>query len=264
MRRVITFIACHVWWSFVGFLRLFGQRPLWALRLFIVRFLFFITRRFFGPIQTPDDYLIETSNELISYWSFFVEHECRDEQLMCDLAATNEPVIVDVGANAGMFTHWIWHQKPTAQFLIFEPQPRMVQKIQTTSKRTGAQVAIHQKGVSDQIGTADFFSSADNDTTASLCPESPKSVKTTIAVVTLDSAIENPEIFLLKVDVEGAECQALRGAAKVLVRTRYLLVEAHTQQALDRIHSVLEDKWVAKQVGTSDFLLTKKPLAPRA
>lgn len=264
MLRVISFISCHVWWSLTGFLRLLVHQPFWAIKLFFVRFLFFVTRRFFGPVTTPDNYIIESSNELISYWSFFVEQECRDEGLMSELAATRRPVIVDVGANAGMFTHWIWSQKPEAQFIIFEPQPKMVQKIQTTSKRTGALITIHQKGVSDQIGTAVFYSSSDNDTTASLCPEGPKSVKTTIPIVSLDSTVPDQDIFLLKIDVEGAECEALQGAAHVLFRTRFLLVEAHTQQALDKIHATLGNQWHAKQVGTSDYLLTKKPLTRKA
>lgn len=105
-----------------------------------------------------------------------------------------------------------------------------------------------------------FYSSSDNDTTASLCPEGEKSVKTTIPIVALDSVVPDLEIFLLKIDVEGAECEALRGATNVLLRTNFLLVEAHTKQALDKIHTTLGNKWTAKQVGTSDYLLTKKPL----
>lgn len=128
MIRIITFISCHVWWSLIGFLRLFVRQPLWAVKLFFVRLLFFVTRKFFGPVATPDNYIIESANELISYWSFFVEQECRDDQMMRALSTTRSPVIVDVGANAGMFTHWIWSQNPEAKFIIFEPQPKMVQK----------------------------------------------------------------------------------------------------------------------------------------
>lgn len=193
-----------------------------------------------------------------------MEMECWDEHLMQELAQAIHPVIVDVGANAGMFTHWIWHQKPDAKFLVFEPQPRMVQKIQTTSNRTGATVTLHQTGISNRIGTADFFSSNDHDTTASLCPEGDKAVRTTIPITTLDASVTAPSIFLLKIDVEGAECEALEGAISVLSRTRFLLVEAHDKKALDKILGTIKrHEWVTKQVGTSDFLLTKKPLTTK-
>ena len=91
----------HLLPSLTGMVRTLLRHPLFGLQLLAVRMRFFITRRLNQPVSTPDGFLIETTGELISYWSFFIEREgCVPEWLEA-LARQSKPLILDVGANVG-------------------------------------------------------------------------------------------------------------------------------------------------------------------
>jgi FkbM family methyltransferase len=230
------------------------SRPLWALKLLIARAGFFFSRQLSHPIPTPDGFVIESGHQLVSYWSLFVERECWAREWTDALRSEPSPLILDVGANAGLFTHLVWTKRPDAQFIAFEPLPRMARKISDWKTRTGAALTLHEKGVSDNTGTATFYASEEGDPTASLKPEGPKPLKFTIPLVTLDSVVPDRPVLLMKVDVEGCECEVLCGAARTLSQTRFLILEAHTPEALAKIEKQLGLGWHSKRVGASDFL----------
>ena len=227
------------------------------MRLLTARAGYFFTRRLSRPISTPDGFVIESDHQLVSYWSLFVERECWAREWIEALRVEPAPLILDVGANAGLFTHLMWTQRPDAEFIAFEPLPRMAAKIIGWRNRSGAKLTLHQKGVSDNEGTATFYASEEGDPTASLRPEGPKSMKLTIPVVTLDSVVPDRPILLMKVDVEGCECEVLAGGSRTVERTRYIILEAHTPEALAKIQNQLGPHWSAKQVGASDFLFKR-------
>jgi FkbM family methyltransferase len=241
-----------------GFPRFFFAQPADAFKLLGARARYFFSRRFAGPIATSDGFLIETSEELISYWSFFVERECLTPEWVDLLLSEDKPLILDVGANAGLFSHRVWTLKPGAEFILFEPLPRMGRKIEQWAKTTGARHTLHKKAVSDQCGKMTFYAATDNDTSASLVPEGDKPLKYDVEVVTLDSVIPDRPILLMKIDVEGVECQVLAGARRTLERVRFIILEAHTKEALDRIKQALGDQWLDRQIGASDYLFVKR------
>jgi FkbM family methyltransferase len=249
------FAAIHGVPSLLGLLRLFVTSPLWTLKLLKARTTYFRTRELRHPLKTPDNFVIESTGELVSYWNFFVEHECWDDEFVNALRAQSKPVILDVGANAGLFTHWMWLLKPDAQFIVFEPLPKMANKITEWGVRTGADIVLHQKAVSDHCGTAEFYSEGENDLTAGLRPVSDKSLKLTVPLTTLDTVVPDKPILLAKVDVEGFECEVLSGGRRTMSRTRFLIIEAHTPDALARIQKLLGTGWRTKAVGASDYLM---------
>jgi FkbM family methyltransferase len=247
----------HFFPNLIGFPKYFFAHPQFALKLFMARTRYFFTRRLEHPITTSDQFLIEDTEELVSYWSFFIERECRSREWVNALLSTKEPAIVDVGANAGLFTHWVWTLRPETKFIVFEPLPKMAEKIASWGKTTGAALTLYSKAVSDYSGMATFYASADNDVTASLKPDGDKHTQLDVPVVTLDSIIPPMAVVMLKIDVEGAECEVLAGAKSTLERTEFLLVEAHTEAALRRIQSQLTPKWQSKKVGASDYLFSR-------
>lgn len=233
------------------------RNPVWAFRLLLARTSFFFTRQLSHPIRTPDGFVIESGHQLVSYWSLFVERECWAREWADALRTTPSPLILDVGANAGLFTHLIWTKRSDATFIAFEPLPRMARKITDWKTRTGAALTLHEKGVSDNDGTATFYASEEGDPTASLKPEGPKSLKFTIPLVTLDSVVPERPILLMKVDVEGCECEVLAGGSRTVNQTRFLILEAHTPEALAKIQKQLGNGWHTKRVGASDFLFNR-------
>lgn len=251
----------HLSVSLRGFLRFFWSDPKFAVRLFGVRLWYLLSRSFKGDFVTPDGFCIQTPCELISYWSFFVEREGWTADWAADLAKEKSPLVLDVGANAGLFTHWIWTQNRQTRLIVFEPLPVMAERIRNWGKRSGADITLHQKAVSDHCGEATFFTNADNDMAASLRDDG-KSNQLTVNLTTLDSLVPQQSVLLLKIDVEGCEPQVLRGAANTLTQTRYIMAEAHTKEALGNIRVILDEKnWSCRRVGSSDYLFKRLVLA---
>src|SRR6185312_3193436 len=128
--------------SLKGFLTILFEHPRFAVKLLRGRSYYFWNRDLKEPLLTPDGYQIETPNELISYWSLKIEKECFRASWTESLKQEASPLFVDVGANAGIFTHLLWSLKPEAEIIAFEPLPRMNLKIQAWAQRTRANLKL--------------------------------------------------------------------------------------------------------------------------
>lgn len=252
-----VFAVVHAWPSVIGFVRMMLRTPGFTLSLLKARFVYFCCRKFAGPITTPDGFIIESPNELVSYWSFFVEQECWDREWVQCILKEKAPVVLDVGANAGLFTHMVWRLRPDVELIVFEPLPRMAKKIEAWQKRNNARMTLHNAAASNFRGTADFFVAGENDTSASLGAVSAAHHPIKVAVVTLDEVVPQKRISLMKIDVEGFECQVLEGGQKTMANSAFIIAEAHTNDALARIRQRLGGAWECKRVGASDFLFRK-------
>jgi FkbM family methyltransferase len=243
--------------SLKGFLALFFQHPGFAIKLLRARLYFFRNRQLKEAIQTPDNYRIEATTELLSYWSLRVEKECFRGSWVESLKRETAPFIVDVGANAGMFTHLLWSIKPEAEIFAFEPLPRMNQKIRAWADRTKAKLTLFQRAVSDRCGMATFCADTENDTSASLQLSGDQRKGFQVEMVTLDSAVPDRPIFLIKIDVEGFEPEVLVGAKRTLQNARFLVIEAHTKEAHRKLLEKLGPEWRSEQVGASDYFFRR-------
>jgi len=247
----------HLFPSITGFTALLLSKPVFALRLLGARFSYFRTGSI-KPVTTPERYVIESPSSLLSYWGFFVEHECTAKEWVQAMRSTDKPVVVDVGANAGIFSHYLWTLNSQAKFVLFEPMPLLVKKVNKWGALTGANYTLHQAAVSDHCGKATFYAnSEEGDTTGSLDPVGDRSIRIETPLVTLDSVLTEPAILILKIDVEGFEPQVLRGAAETLRRTRFLIMEAHGADALGKLESILGPEWKTIQVGVADFFFMR-------
>jgi FkbM family methyltransferase len=243
--------------SLLGFCRFWLRHPVFATSLLRARATYFFSRRLFKSLATPDGYLIETPSQLISYWSMFIERELWDASWVRAVVRESKPVVLDVGANAGLFSHMIWTLNPNAQLIAFEPLPEMAVRIRAWQQRTKSNLICHNQAVSSTRGTATLYASQSDDPTASLVHDGTRQVGITVPVTTLDASIEPRGITLIKVDVEGLECEVLAGGKHIVSNAQFLLLEAHTKQSLQNICRQLGDSWQCKRVGTSDYLFTR-------
>jgi FkbM family methyltransferase len=144
---------------------------------------------------------------------------------------TTGQVIVDVGANAGVFAtvagSWIG---PTGRLVAIEPNPAAAGRLLTNLRQNGidARATVIQAALSDHAGWATLYVGS-NSTTGSLAPD-PASSGTGIGIVvgSLDAIASEThlgEIDVLKVDVEGMETQVLDGGAAVLATCRRAVIE---------------------------------------
>jgi FkbM family methyltransferase len=247
----------HSGGSLKGFLSLFFEHPGFAVKLFRARLDYFRNRQLKEPLQTPDGYRIEAYTELLSYWSLRVEKECFRGSWVESLKCEKAPFVVDVGANAGMFTHLLWSMKPEAEIFAFEPVPWLNQKIRAWAARTKAKLTLFQYAVSDHCGTAIFYADAENDTLSSLQPSGGQRKGSQVETVTLDSRVPDRPIFLIKIDVEGFEPEVLAGAKKTIQNARFLVIEAHDKEALAKLAEKLGPEWRSEQVGSSDYFFRR-------
>jgi len=248
----------HLLPSITGFVVLLVKRPCFAMRLFRARLSYFFSGSM-SPLATPDRYIIESPSALLSYWGFFVEGDCVAPEWIQALKSADYPIVVDVGANAGIFSHFLWTFNPQTKFVLFEPMPKLAKKINRWGAMTNATYTLHNAAVSNRCGTAMFYAtSEEGDTAGSLDPAGNRSVRIETPLVTLDSVVTDSAILILKIDVEGFEPDVLRGATETLRRTRFVLMEAHGQEALENLKSILGSEWKATNVGAADYFFMRK------
>ena len=110
----------------------------------------------------------------------------------------------------------------TGRVLAFEPMPAAFRLLQMNTQDL-ANVTVEAKALSDHEGTAEFYV-RDHGDTSSLLPDSdPVGSALEVNVTTLDQrlTLENgslERVDLIKIDVEGAELEVLRGATETIKR----------------------------------------------
>ena len=122
---------------------------------------------------------------------------------------------LDVGANVGIYSLLAASLVgPTGAVHAFEPgalaSERLDENIQLNRIET---ITVHRVGLSDQKGSASFAANGD-DCVASLIPASAPAVPDAeqIQCVRLDEYLPNQQFAMAKLDIEGAEPLAIRGA----------------------------------------------------
>lgn len=160
------------------------------------------------------------------------------EMRVLDRLLASGGVAVDIGANAGIYAHAL--ARHAAAVHAFEPLQEFCDYIRT---RRSERIVVHHCALADAAGELRLFvpriAGRPVWTRASLAPPAGDSDTRLVPVRTLDSyGLER--VDFIKVDVEGAEAAALRGARATLERHHpNLLVEIdrdrHTRQSFDRL-----------------------------
>lgn len=248
----------HLWPSVRGWCRTGAEQPAFAWRLLGTRLRFFLTRRPPRGLQDPQGFPIDSERVLISYWTLIVEREMRDAEWAAPFAAHPAPVALDVGANAGVFSHLLTTLNPRATVHAFEPLPAMARHIADWAGHLGRDVRVTNAAVGDRAATATLYASAPNDSGASLVATPGAATPgIEVPVVTLDDAAPAGDILLIKVDTEHYELQVLRGATRVLARTRFLILEVHRADELDAIRAHLGANWRCRRLTAADYLFSR-------
>jgi FkbM family methyltransferase len=152
--------------------------------------------------------------------------EPKTTRYVCDSLAPRQ-VFLDVGANAGYFSLLASRcVGESGMVLAVEPNPAMVKQLRQNTERNGlTNIAIAEAACSDSVEVRDLYiGNPYNTGNSSLSRDNltwTKSVKVTCT--TVDLLVEKyglHHVDLVKIDVEGAELQVLRGMTAVLKRLR--------------------------------------------
>lgn len=138
-------------------------------------------------------------------------------------------LVVDGGANVGQFARAMAETFPEARVVSFEPLP------EAAAAYRGAlvgepRVRLVEAALGAEPGTVTFHRQAYSLSSSVLPPADAATHTTTleVAVTTLDAALADetiPPDTLVKLDLQGYEMEALRGAPTVLCQARHVLLE---------------------------------------
>ena len=185
--------------------------------------------------------------------------------------------LLDVGANEGDFVRAAALLANPEAIMAFEPQPvcKSVLESVLATVRNGRLIAA---AVGAAPGNVEFNCTGNSKMASVLAPKQgiEKSYqsgdyaireKVVVPVMRLDDAVPpGTNVGLLKLDVQGYEMEALRGAPRVLTETRALLVEVnyvpHYKGAVDfdTLHRFLGDAGFRLHGISAPFLDKNKPL----
>jgi FkbM family methyltransferase len=173
--------------------------------------------------------------------SWLGTYESPVQRLFCERVRPGD-VVFDIGANVGFFT--LLASKlvgPNGHVFAFEPLPRNLSFIEQHVRLNGiTNVTVKPIAIASTSGTASF-GDGENDSQSRLSEKGEIQVTT----ASLDDLIANgiaPRPAFIKMDIEGAESDALRGAQAFLgfssPLTIVLSTHGHVQQ--ERCWSALE------------------------
>lgn len=139
---------------------------------------------------------------------------------------------VDVGAHAGAFLRHIVRLAPAGRHVAFEPLPPFQERL----RRDFPQVDLHPCALSDAPGEAEFVYVPSAPGFSGLrerdYPGNPTRERLRVELARLDDLLERERpVDLIKIDVEGAELQVLRGAQETLARHRPMILLEHGEAA---------------------------------
>jgi FkbM family methyltransferase len=141
------------------------------------------------------------------------------------LGGIADPVIFDIGANRGEWTDAVWQALGRGRYFAYEPQEACQPRLKGSPVPN---LTVVRCAVSDQPGEMDLYSDSPGSGCASLYQRSetylsrPTRVER-VPVTTVDEALEAHRLDradFMKIDVEGAELEVLRGAERSLKAKR--------------------------------------------
>ena len=191
----------------------------------------------------------------------------------------SDDVLYDIGANVGLVA---LHAASRCQTVAFEPDPefhtRLRRNVELNSRMA---VEVLPVAISDTDGTATLYTDGAEGRSPSLVHQQDEKNAVEVATKTLDALVAEgslPSPTILKLDIEGAEILALRGATQLLngpAAPRSLFLEVHdtllpafgssADEVLDLVRSAgyETERYVAKRYDQQHLILARPNGASR-
>jgi FkbM family methyltransferase len=175
------------------------------------------------------------------------------ERKFVSAISPEEGIVIDVGANIGIYSIILAKCHPKLKVIAIEASPDIFARLRSNCELNElSNVTLVNTAISNQDnGITEFYerdsmSTMFKDFLAEFGINDDNLDKRQIQTRTLDSIIENMnlnDISLLKLDIEGAEILALRGASNSLgqKKIRNLLIEYHSRTNLEQLIILMEE-----------------------
>ncbi len=173
----------------------------------------------------------------------------RDVYGTADHGVQRGDIVLDGGANAGVFTRHALNQG-ASKVVAIEPAPTALECLRRTFRTEieAGRVVIYPKGVWNKDAELELTTSTELATTANSVAlnrgaPGPKVLLTTIDALVRDLRLER--VDFIKLDIEGAEKQALEGGRETIVRSkpRMAIALEHRREDPDEIAALVRRLW---------------------
>lgn len=152
--------------------------------------------------------------------------------------ASHAHLTLDIGAYSGIYS-LIACIDGEGEVIAFEPNPATAPFLRANiaANRLDDRITVSNKAIADKPGTATL--SIPFDTTASRIAVDPDGPA--IEVTTIDDVLRGRKVDLIKIDTEGFEPHALRGASDALATHRpTLILECLRDEPFEEIQTILK------------------------
>lgn len=182
----------------------------------------------------------------------------REEDLRALIKPGPDEIYLDLGAytgdtleELGRLTDWRWRLA-----LAVEPDRRNCRKLRQTAEALASRnlpVEVYESGIWDRAGALDFSDSGGRQSTF------VGAAKKSVAVTTIDEVAAGRPVSYIKMDVEGAEAQAIAGGRATIARykPKIFLAAYHYDADIFRLPLLLWDLVPAYKI-----YLRKHPYVP--
>ena len=154
-----------------------------------------------------------------------------------------QPVIIDCGANIGVSILFFKSKFPDAKMVAVEADMQIAEVLRSNLALNGISAEIIQKAVWSKSNEKIPFGSSGDDS-GSIFNSSNITEVESIALPDLINQFD--EVDLLKIDIEGAEIEAIKNSAVDLRKVRRAFVEFHSfpgkPQELESLLSIFADQ----------------------
>lgn len=186
-------------------------------------------------------------------------HEHRYVDLLLDHLVQPAWTCIDGGAHIGAVTARFFALAPAQRHLVIEPVPRKAAWLRAKYPRA----EIHQVALGDVSSSQRFYEDDRHSAFSSLRPQPDEHASGAahsydVDVVMLDDLVGTRRVDLVKLDLEGAELLALRGARQVLTSSRPVVIfECGPAPVLDSFGYDRTDLWDALHDADYDVYLAQ-------
>lgn len=153
---------------------------------------------------------------------------------------SNGEVFVDVGANVGYYALKVKQANPNSEVIAIEAHPKTFNALLRNVMVNKFNIICINKAVYKSKGKITFYDHGGWSGIASIYRKSEKAL--TVESDTLDGIISSLGICpdFIKMDIEGAEVDALQGAHESLKHARMVIIEIHNEN-LESIKQMLKN-----------------------
>lgn len=159
--------------------------------------------------------------DLIAY--LLTEHSWVEERHAAELVQAGDTVI-DCGAHVGVFTASAL-RRGARRVIMIEPDPVNVECLRRNfrAELESGRVTLVPEGAWSEHGTIELHTGVANSGTGSMMHKEEGSVTVRVPVRPIDDMVRTlgvERVDFIKMDIEGAEREALKGAARTLAKFR--------------------------------------------